>query len=106
MAPGTGSLVAMESRRRRFDGALRRFVGLRDQRCRTPWCDAPLRHVDHVVPAHAGGSTSAANAQGLCVTCNQAKELSGWRARPGPDGTVETRTPTGHRYVSHRLPVR
>ena len=30
------------------------------------------------------------NAQGLCEACNYAKDAPGWRARPGPDGGVET----------------
>ncbi|MDF2146962.1 HNH endonuclease, partial [Knoellia sp. p5-6-4] len=48
--PDGHQLVAMDSRRRVFDGQLRRFLTLRDQSCRTPWCDAPIRHADHVVP--------------------------------------------------------
>lgn len=42
-APGTGALVAMDSRRRRFAGQLRRLVVARDSVCRTPWCAAPIR---------------------------------------------------------------
>ena len=99
-APRSGSLVAMDSTRRCFTGNLRRFLILRDQTCRTPWCDAPIRHLDHVTPSTAGGPTSADNAQGLCEACNHAKEGPGWQARPGPDGLVETTTPTGHRHPS------
>jgi hypothetical protein len=101
-APATGQLVAMDSRRRRFRGKLRRLVVYRDRICRTLWCGAPIRHVDHVVPAAVDGPTSAANAQGLCEACNFAKEAFGWRARPDPDGSVETTTPTGHRYLSRQ----
>ena len=106
--PKSGALVAMESSRRAFDRALAGFIELRDQQCRTPWCDAPVRHRDHVVKAGHGGPTSAANGQGLCEACNYAKEAIGWQARPrpGPRHTVETVTPTGHTYVSMapRLP--
>lgn len=100
--PGTGELVAMDSRARIFPAALSRFLRLRDQTCRTPWCDAPIRHSDHVEEAASGGPTSAANGQGLCAACNLAKQAFGWQARPrpGPRHTVETRTPTGHRYRS------
>ena len=77
-SPTSGQLVAMDSRRRRFEGQLRRFVILRDQHCRTPWCNAPIRHLDHPRPAHAGGPTTATNAQGLCEACNYAKEAPGW----------------------------
>ncbi len=98
-APGTGSLVAMDSARRVFTGRLRRFVVLRDQTCRTPWCGAPIRHVDHVRRAADGGATAAANAQGLCEACNHAKEALGWTARTVGDA-VRTTTPTDHRYLS------
>lgn len=111
--PDDGTLVGMDSTRRVFDGALRRYLLARDGTCRTPWCDAPVRHVDHVVDHAAGGPTSAANAQGLCVRCNHTKQLPGWRARPGPVSspgtwrrhTVVTITPTGHRYPSTAPPV-
>lgn len=101
--PEDGALVAMESRRRRFPDGLRRLLVLRDQTCRTPWCDARIRHTDHVVPAEAGGPTSAANGQGLCEACNHTKTLPGWHARPAPGGaghSVKITTPTGHTYTS------
>ena len=44
--PTSGALVAMESRSRRFPKGLARFIGLRDQRCRTPYlrrADSPSR---------------------------------------------------------------
>jgi hypothetical protein len=97
--PRSGSLVAMESSRRLFSGGLRRFIEVRDQSCRTPWCDAPVRHVDHPARSVDGGATSVTNSQGLCEACNLAKEAPGWRARASGGG-VETVTPTGHRYLS------
>jgi hypothetical protein len=101
--PETGELVAMSSRRRCYAGALRRFIRYRDQYCRTPYCGAPIRHLDHVQPAARGGATTAANAQGLCQACNHAKQAPGWAthvtAADGPH-TVEITTPTGHRYHS------
>ena len=97
----------MESSRRAFDGALADLIELRDQQCRTPWCDAPVRHKDHVVKAGHGGPTSAANGQGLCEACNYAKEAMGWQARPrpGPRHAVEVVTPTGHSYTSVAPPL-
>jgi hypothetical protein len=111
--PEDGSLVAMESTRRLFDGRLRRFLAARDGTCRTPWCDAPVRHLDHVVDHASGGPTSATNGQGLCVRCNHTKQQPGWRAipEPAPDPrtwhtpTVVTTTPTGHRYASTAPPL-
>jgi Domain of unknown function (DUF222)/HNH endonuclease len=101
--PDTGRLVAMESRMRRFEGGLAEFLIVRDQVCRTPWCDAPVRHGDHVISSEDGGATSEGNGQGLCEACNHAKSAIGWRASPGPAGAggyVETVTPTGHVYRS------
>ncbi len=107
VAPETGSLVAMDSRARFFPSGLADLIRLRDRTCRTPWCDAPIRHSDHVESASDGGPTSGVNGDGLCVACNLAKEAVGWQARPrpGPRHTVETRTPTGHTYRSTAPPL-
>ena len=101
-APATGELVAMDSKARRFNGKLAEFLRLRDQICRTQYCDSRIRHLDHAKRKADGGPTSAVNGQGLCECCNQAKEAHGWsaRPRPGPRHTIETVTPTGHRYTS------
>jgi len=102
-APETGELVAMDSRARCFPEGLARFIRLRDQVCRTPWCDAPIRHLDHARPYAAGGATSAINGQGLCEACNHAKQAPGWHARPSPGSSghhVTIVTPTGHVYGS------
>jgi hypothetical protein len=105
--PSTGELAAMDSKSRRFPRALAEFIRIRDQVCRTPYCEAPIRHIDHVVPAVSGGETSAENGQGLCEACNYSKESSGWEqgivGSEGPDGTrgdIVTLTPTGHEYYS------
>ncbi len=100
--PDTGALVATDSTARRFPAGLRRLIRLRDQQCRTPWCDAPVRHTDHSESATGGGVTSLVNGQGLCEACNQAKETTGWtaRPRPGPGHTVEITTPAGQHHES------
>lgn len=104
--PEDGTLVAMDSQRRVFDGALRRFLLARDGGiCRTPGCGAPIRHIDHVTAHAEGGPTSAANGQGLCVRCNLVKELLGWQARVVAPHTVEITTPTGHRYSGSAPPL-
>jgi hypothetical protein len=111
--PTASELVAMDSARRTFDGGLRRFLLARDGGvCRTPWCDAPVRHLDHVEDHASGGPTSAANGQGLCVRCNHTKQLPGWSAaagavsgqRAGPHRVLTT-TPTGHSYESLAPPL-
>ena len=101
--PGTGHLAAMDARRRRFKGLVRRAIIVRDQVCRTPWCGAPIRHTDHARSAAAGGRTSVCNGQGLCEACNYAKEAHGWPTEPGPGGAGESviiTTPTGHTHTS------
>jgi len=105
--PASGELVAMDSSGRRFEGALADYLRLRDRRCRTRWCDAPVRHLDHAEDHADGGATSATNGQGLCEACNYAKQALGWsaRPRPGPRHTIETVTPTGHRYLSTAPPM-
>jgi hypothetical protein len=112
-SPTSDDLVAMDSARRTFDGGLRRFVVTRDgATCRTPWCDAPVRHIDHVQDHADGGPTSVENGQSLCVRCNHTKQLPEWSAARAPDvvqwptrHTVVTTTPTGHSYSSHAPPL-
>ncbi|WP_210650028.1 HNH endonuclease signature motif containing protein [Nocardioides sp. SYSU D00065] len=104
-SPTTGELVSMDVRGRFFRGSLARFVKLRDRTCRTPWCDAPVRHIDHVRPRADGGPTGGPNGQGLCESCNYAKDAPRWRSRPQPDGSIETATPTGQRYRTRPPPV-
>jgi hypothetical protein len=100
--PESRELIAMDSHARRFPKALAEFLDLRDRWCRTPWCDAPIRHHDHIQPHATGGKTNITNGQGLCVTCNQAKQAPGWKSTviPGLRHTVVTTTPAGHHYQS------
>ncbi|MBO0898275.1 HNH endonuclease, partial [Arthrobacter sunyaminii] len=118
--PSTGQLVGMDSRARLVPSGLARFIAVRDQVCRMPWCGAPIRNFDHIRPFHEAGPTTADNLQGLCEACNQAKEAPGWKStvvteptiqpharepRTLQPHTVETRTPTGHVYRSTAPPL-
>lgn len=107
--PSSGALVAMESRARLFPKALAQFIAFRDDTCRTPYCDAPIRHTDHATPHVAGGPTDELNGVGKCEACNYAKEAPGWRVttRRDDDGThtSEVRTPTGARHRSKAPPL-
>jgi hypothetical protein len=106
--PRSGALVAMESRARLFPRGLASFIGLRDQRCRTPYCDAPIRHRDHAQPWARGGLTTAHNGVGSCECCNYTKEAPGWRVTTTIDEThthtAEFTTPTGKTYRSAAPP--
>jgi hypothetical protein len=102
--PATGALTAVESRSRCFTTGMKRLIDIRDQVCRTPWCEAPIRHRDHLIPDHQGGPTAAQNGAGLCVACNQVKNTPGWSTTPTTTGgrlhEYEIVTPTGHRHTS------
>ncbi|MDV7241332.1 MULTISPECIES: DUF222 domain-containing protein [Rhodococcus] len=107
--PQSGALTATESQARRFPTGLARLIDLRDKTCRTPWCDAPIRHHDHIQSRHTGGPTTAHNGAGLCAACNYAKQGVGWNAsahqQPGKAHEIELRTPTGHLYRSTAPPL-
>jgi hypothetical protein len=99
-----GRLLATTSTSRFHPQGLAVLLRAREQGiCATAWCDAPVRHLDHVIPHAEGGQTSLGNGQGLCARCNHAKQAPGWRQKPTEiDGrhAVETVTPTGHMYVT------
>jgi hypothetical protein len=106
-APGSGELLAMDSNARLFPLRHRRFIEARDYSCRTPYCDAPIRHIDHIVPWHSGGTTTLDNGAGLCEACNHTKENPGWTVTPVPADahTLQISTPTGHSYDSTAPPL-
>ncbi len=103
-----GRLVAMTTRQRFHTRAMGEFLALRGAGiCATPFCDAPIRHNDHITPAADGGATTVDQGQGLCQACNHAKQAPGWRqhqaGQPGHDRDrhqVVTITPTGHHYTA------
>ncbi|MFJ4025819.1 DUF222 domain-containing protein [Paenarthrobacter sp. NPDC089989] len=106
-APTTGELLAMDSRARFFPAGMRRFIQTRDNLCRTPYCDAPIRHHDHIIPWSQGGKTTLTNAAGLCEHCNHTKENPGWSTKPEPGNRHQLKitTPTGHTYSSTAPPL-
>lgn len=101
-----GHLVDLDPTKRRFSGALADLVKARDQTCRAPFCDAPVRHLDHVRRHTDAGPTTLTNGRGLCARHNHVREQPGWTATVIHDGlgeqphTVQTTTPTGHRYTA------
>jgi Domain of unknown function (DUF222) len=106
--PTSGALVAMDSRSRCFPRGLAGFIGVRDRTCRTPYCDAPIRHRDHATPRNRGGPTNATNGLGECERCNYAKEAPGWRVTTADENGVHTAefvTPTGKKYCSTAPPL-
>jgi hypothetical protein len=105
--PVTDMVTQIDARRRRFTGTLAAYLLYRDRFCRTPYCEAPIRHLDHIRPHVAHGPTTAENGRGLCERCNYINQMPGWTAKLiDPDRhIVETTTPTGHTYRSHPPPA-
>lgn len=110
-SPDGRDLVAMDAKSRIFPKGLRTMILLRDQRCRTPFCDALITQIDHVKPVHSGGTTSLSNGAGLCQRCNLAKEAPGWEAAVRAASatrsrhTIDTTTPSGQRATSDAPPL-
>lgn len=95
-------IVDLDDRRRRFTGWLAELIRWRDVSCRDPFCDAPIRHLDHIHRHAEGGPTTPANGRGVCERGNYVREMPGWTVRllDSDSHTVLTTTPTGHSYVS------
>jgi Domain of unknown function (DUF222) len=102
----SGPIVGGDPTRRCFDGWLAKLIRLRDQSCRDPFCDAPIRHIDHIRRHADGGPTTYLNGRGECERGNQVREMPGWHLKlidcsfhGGPHKIIIT-TPTGHHYLS------
>jgi hypothetical protein len=102
---GDGAIiVGGDPAARRFTGWLAKLISLRDGCCREPFCTAPIRHLDHIIPVRDGGPTSFENGRGVCEHHNYLREVPGWHIKtvnePGERHTTVTTTPTGHHYLS------
>ncbi len=97
-----GIIIGGDSRQRVFTGQLAEVIRARDgHRCREPYCDAPIRHLDHVQRWSEGGRTTFDNGRGLCAFHNFVRESPGWHATV-TDGAITTTTPTGRTYTGRR----
>lgn len=96
-SPNGRDLVAMDSVSRIFPAGLRSMITLRDQHCRTPFCEAPIRTIDHINPHRDHGPTSYRNGQGYCLRCNLTKEADDYacRVRGSPDERHPRRDDSG-----------
>ena len=77
--------VLSVSRRRRFSGAVRRAIEVRDRRCQHPsGCDEPASRcdVDHIVPHAELGETSQFNGRLECPTHNRRSDRHDHGAAP------------------------
>lgn len=100
-----GIVVGGDSRRRVFDGTLETVIRARDgNRCTAPYCDAPIRHIDHAERWAHGGRTEFTNGRGYRAFHNYAREpLPTKRAGRRP-GHASTRPPAGP-AARNRRPV-
>ena len=99
-------MVGGDPSRRCFDGWLAKLIRLRDQTCRDPFCDARIRHIDHITRYSDGARTTYINGRGECERGNLVREMPGWRIKlldcgfhGGPHAIMIT-TPIGHYYRS------
>jgi HNH endonuclease len=115
----SGPIVGADKHKRSFEGWLAHLIRLRDQEtCRSPFCGAPIRHIDHIVRQSEGGDTSYTNGRGTCERCNYAREMPGWQITvidaglldkahsimitTPPDTTTSAARPTHHDETSVR----
>lgn len=89
----TGQLVGVEAKIRSLTPPPRGASSqLAHQTCRAPFCNAPIRQMDHIVAWSQGGATSLDNGNGTCSGDSQ-KEESGESVRvihDEKDGTRRT----------------
>jgi hypothetical protein len=64
----SGPIVGGDPTRRLFDGWLAKLIRLRDQTCRDPYCEAAIRHIDHITRHADGGITIYTNGRGRLRT--------------------------------------
>ncbi len=93
--PVTG--MALTADTYRPSAKLRRFLRLRDGRCRQPGCtrSAGRCDIDHTIPAETGGPTVPDNLAHLCRGHHTLKHHGGWGVKQVSPGVLEWTTPTG-----------
>lgn len=93
--PVTDQVLATDSYRP--GEKLRRFLRMRDGRCRCPSCNRAVWRcdIDHTIPYSAGGVTGAGNLAHLCQGHHTIKHLPGWSLRQTEPGVLQWVTPHG-----------
>ncbi len=86
---------------------LRRFLRIRDGRCRFPGCNRPPNRcdLDHTVAAEDGGPTTADNLAYLCRGDHTLKHHGGWSVRQTEPGVLEWTSPNGIVHIDRPDPV-
>ena len=96
--PHSGAPLAVD--RYRPSKQLRRFLRVRDERCRFPGCTQKTWRcdADHTVDHAFGGRTEAQNLAHVCRRHHTVKHATAWRVRQLGGGVLEWRAPTGRKY--------
>jgi len=86
---------------------LRRFLRVRDGRCRFPGCTGPPGRcdIDHTIAAEHGGATSADNLAHLCRGDHTLKHHGGWKVRQTEPGVLEWTSPNGYVHTDRPDPT-
>ena len=88
--PSSGALVAMESRARLFPKALAQFIAFRDDLCRTPYCDAPIRHTTTRPPTLRADRPASSTVSAAAKPATTPKRLRAGGSPPSANGTART----------------
>ena len=93
--PVTGMVLSVDTYRP--SEQLRRFLRIRDGRCRFPSCNRNARRcdIDHTVDRQFGGPTRADNLECLCRNHHTVKHHAPWRVRQTAPGVLEWTSPLG-----------
>ena len=102
--PAAGNVVGIGKRIRRFTGKLAELVRLRDQTCRMPYCDAQIRHLDHIVEYRHGGQTTLSQWPGTLRTAQLPAQHAGLAYRSHPRRTRRP-GPRDHDHHTDRPPI-
>ncbi|MHA6667916.1 HNH endonuclease signature motif containing protein [Homoserinimonas sp. A447] len=86
---------------------LRRFLRIRDGRCRFPGCTRPPNRcdLDHTVAADVGGPTTVDNLAHLCRGDHTLKHHGGWSVKQLAPGVLEWTSPNGYVHTDKPDPT-
>ena len=93
-APVGGPLVGGDPYRRHFDGFFKKLIMARDRRCRDPFCDAPIRHIDHIQRYADGGLTIHPNGRGNANAATMPAKCPAGQSKPSPADSTANLTPS------------
>ncbi|WP_157813980.1 MULTISPECIES: HNH endonuclease signature motif containing protein [unclassified Microbacterium] len=103
--PITGCVLAVDRYTPSAD--MKRFLRVRDQRCRFPGCRQPAHRCDrdHTHDYALGGETRTCNLACLCKRHHTLKGETGWTVRQLGGGVLEWTSPGGHVYIDKPPPA-